>query len=89
MTASLTSTPDHAAEPRFGTIAHEAERRLRFSGYLALQSVSCDGHAETLRLRGRLPTYFLKHVAQAIVSEIEGVCRIVNLIDVDAPNRRR
>jgi hypothetical protein len=40
-----------------------------------------------LRLRGCLPTYHLKQVAQSLVAEIDGVCTIVNEIDVRAPGR--
>jgi osmotically-inducible protein OsmY len=35
-----------------------------------------------LVLRGCLPTFFHKQVAQAAVAEIEGVIQIVNQIDV-------
>jgi hypothetical protein len=37
-----------------------------------------------MRLIGRLPTYYLKQVAQAVVTEVEGVRRVVNLIEVVA-----
>ena len=37
-----------------------------------------------LSLHGRLPTYYLKQVAQAIAAEVEGVSSVVNRIDVVA-----
>ncbi|SIO61318.1 BON domain-containing protein [Singulisphaera sp. GP187] len=95
MTISLSPTSDREPQARPGPslevgLGHEAERRLCESGYLALRdvSVSSESHAGTLWLRGRLPTYYLKQVAQSIVSEIEGVNQVVNHIDVVAPAGR-
>jgi len=59
-----------------------AESRLRSQAYPALRNVSCEFHAGVLTLRGRLPTYFLKQVAQATVALIEGVQRVENQIEV-------
>jgi osmotically-inducible protein OsmY len=73
-----------------GTAAHRpgagelAESRLRRSAYLALQHVSCEFRAGVLTLRGRLPSYYLKQVAQAVVAEVEGVERIDNQIEIVA-----
>jgi osmotically-inducible protein OsmY len=66
-------------------VATEALRRLRSTGYLALQDVSCDVHEECVHLRGRLPSYYLKQVAQTAVAEVEGVRRLINQIEVTAP----
>lgn len=69
-------------------IVGEALHRLRRSGYSALWDVSCDVHGKTVRLLGHLPSYYLKQVAQAIVAEVEGVRRVINLIEVAAPASR-
>lgn len=64
-------------------IATEAEQRLSRSAYLALRDVSCvSGEGCTLLLRGHLPSYYLKQVAQTLVADIEGVCEVVNQIVV-------
>lgn len=66
-------------------IGLEAEVRLRRSAYLALRDVSCillEG--SILRLRGRLPSHYLKQVAQALVAGIEGVRQVDNQIVVAA-----
>ena len=66
------------------TIEEEAEDRLRRSGYLKLRDISCEVRESVARLRGRLPTHYLKQVAQAIVAEVEGVVVVMNQIDVIA-----
>src|SRR5262245_39312834 len=68
-------------------IGELAEGRLRSNSYLALKNVSCEGHDRVLTLRGCLPSYYLKQVAQAVVAEVNGVERIDNQIDVVAPAR--
>jgi osmotically-inducible protein OsmY len=59
-----------------------AQRRLRQSAYLALQHLSCDFRAGVLTLRGRLPSYYLKQVALAVIVTVEGVQRIDDQIEV-------
>ncbi|MBV9123273.1 MAG: BON domain-containing protein [Planctomycetes bacterium] len=59
-----------------------AQNRLRNNPYLALKRVSCDYQEGALTLRGRLPSYFLKQMAQAVISPLEGV-QIINQIEVE------
>jgi osmotically-inducible protein OsmY len=59
-----------------------ADIRLRRNGYPTLKKVSCDFSEGTLTLRGHVPTYYLKQLAQAAVAAIEGVERIHNQIEV-------
>ena len=59
-----------------------AERGLRSSRYSALQHVSCDYQGGVLVLRGCLPTYYLKQVAQEVVAHLEGVEGVDNQIQV-------
>jgi hypothetical protein len=72
-----------------------AESRLRRSAYLALQHLSCEFRAGVLTLRGRLPSYYLKQVALAVVTTVEGVQRIDDQVEVvahpdaSASSRRR
>ncbi|WP_406695619.1 BON domain-containing protein [Singulisphaera sp. Ch08] len=93
VTVSLSPLPDRElpAAPRAcleASFGREVERRLRGSGYLALRGLSCELHAGIARLRGRVPTYYLKQVAQAIVSEIDGVRQVINQIEIVAPAGR-
>jgi hypothetical protein len=66
----------------------EAEERLRRSGYLALRDVTCDASAGQVSLGGRLPSYYLKQLAQSIIGDIVGVTSVHNEIVVDTPSRR-
>jgi osmotically-inducible protein OsmY len=71
--------------PRFLGIDRLAERRLRGSSFLALRNVSCEYHEGVMTLRGRLPTYYLKQIAQELVAEVEGVEKVFNRIEVVSP----
>jgi osmotically-inducible protein OsmY len=68
-------------------IARGAEARLRHS-YLALRTITCESRGGTLVLRGCLPTYYLKQIAQEAVNTLEGVDRVVNEIEVQTLPRR-
>jgi osmotically-inducible protein OsmY len=62
-----------------------AEGCLRRNPYLALKNVSCDCQAGVLVLRGCLPSYYLKQVAQEAVASLDGVEAVDNQIEVMAP----
>jgi osmotically-inducible protein OsmY len=72
--------PSRSVEP--WAVAECAETRLRHNSYLALKNVSCEYRAGVLTLRGCLPSYYLKQMAQAAVAQIDGVERVVNEIQV-------
>jgi osmotically-inducible protein OsmY len=63
-------------------VADRARKQLQGQPYRALKQVSCEYHDGTLVLRGRLPSYFLKQMAQAAVARVAGVERILNHIEV-------
>ena len=62
-----------------------AERCLHSNPYLALKNISCDLLDGVLFLRGCLPTYYLKLLAQEAVANLDGVDRIDNQIQVVTP----
>lgn len=66
-------------------ITEQAAGRLNDRHYGVLKSVSCACRAGVLTLRGRVPTFYLKQIAQEAVADIPGVCRIDNRIEVAAP----
>jgi osmotically-inducible protein OsmY len=58
---------------------------LESAPYFALRDIICASQDGVLTLRGRLPSYYLKQLAQTVVADVEGVTRIVNEIEVMAP----
>ena len=79
-----TQRPDPPASPQA-----VAERGLRSSRYSALKHVSCDYQGGVLVLRGCLPTYYLKQIAQEVVAHQLGQAgRLENRIEVVRPAPR-
>jgi hypothetical protein len=56
---------------------------LKTSGYPALRNVVIEHHESIIVLRGQVPTFYLKQVAQAAVTKVRGVGCLVNQICVD------
>ena len=73
----------------FREIAEIAQARLRRSSYFELRDISCDFCSGTLTLRGHVPSYHLKQVAQASVAEVPGVVEVDNRIEVVMPRFSR
>ena len=62
-----------------------AEERLAASSYLALRSISCEHHEGVLVIHGRVPSFYLKQIAQTLVRDLDGVELVVNRLSVDKP----
>jgi len=62
--------------------AERAECLLRRNGHLLHQNISCDYHEGVLILRGTVPSYHLKQVAQAVVASLDEVAQIENRMEV-------
>jgi osmotically-inducible protein OsmY len=77
-----TSLPDVSFSASPSHIREGAESRLRSNGYLAMKNVSCDYENGILTLRGCVPSYFLKQMAQTAVARMPGVERVINDIVV-------
>jgi len=71
-----------------GGIGESARSRLQNSSYFAHRDIGCAYQDRVLTLWGRLPSYYLKQMAQAMVAEVEGVATIVNQIEVMPPAQR-
>jgi hypothetical protein len=66
-----------------------AEGCLRRNPYLALKNVSCDCRDGVLVLRGSLPSYYLKQMAQEVVAhQFDKVGRLDSRIQVVQPAPR-
>lgn len=64
-------------------IGPQAEHILKQSGYSALREIGCKAHEGLLYLSGRVRSHYLKQIAQASVSKVEGVHGVINQIEVD------
>ena len=67
------------------TIGQEVENRLHRCGYLVLRTISCDVRNGVIHLRGRVPSYYLKQIAQVIAGSIEDPRSMINDLEVIAP----
>jgi osmotically-inducible protein OsmY len=71
-------------------VGERAEDRLRRSPYLALRVIGCADYEGAVTLRGCVPTYYLKQIAQEVVAGTKGVRAIINQIEVMAlPSKPR
>ena len=64
------------------------QERFHRSPYLPLRYIECRLSDGTLVLRGRVPTYYLKQLAQTVARSLNGICCVVNELRVDFPKRR-
>jgi hypothetical protein len=61
-------------------IAELARVRLRSSPYLSVRSVECVAEEDGLRLTGRLPSYYLKQIAQEAAFSVAGETPVFNQV---------
>jgi hypothetical protein len=71
----------------FQEIADTAQAALRRSSYMELRDISCDFCGGVLILRGSVPSYHLKQLAQASVADVPGVVEVDNCIEVVSPRQ--
>jgi osmotically-inducible protein OsmY len=69
----------------FQEIAEIAQATLRRSSYFELHDIACDFSGGILTLRGRVPSYHLKQVAQTAVADVPGVVEVHNRVEVQTP----
>jgi hypothetical protein len=69
--------------------AELAQAKLANSPYLPLRNLRCDDHEGVLAVRGQVPTYYLKQLAQTVVRDIPGVEVINNQVLVVRLEARR
>lgn len=70
------------------TIAGKVRGSLQNSGHLALKSLQVSAELRTITLRGCVPTYYLKQVAQTVAKGVEGVTTVINNTVVARTNPR-
>jgi hypothetical protein len=62
-----------------------ARNRLRRSSYRELHHIFCHFNDGILSLRGRVPSFYLKQLAQTLLNGLEGVWELNNQLKVDLP----
>jgi osmotically-inducible protein OsmY len=68
-------------------LSERIECILRASGFGSLSNLEITVHVGLVILEGRVPTYYLKQVAQAIVLALPGVQQVRNDLNVVRPKR--
>jgi osmotically-inducible protein OsmY len=63
-------------------LAERIEQALRATGYASLRAVEVSASGGVVILQGRVPTYYLKQLAQATVMEVPGVQELRNDVEV-------
>ncbi len=62
--------------------AEAAKECLAASPYQPLRRILCECDRGVLVLRGRLPSFYYKQLAQEAVARVRGVARVLNEIEV-------
>ena len=78
------SPTDGNGHDRSHESAEAARDCLQRSPYRPIRNVSCECRQGVLFLRGPLPTFYLKQLAQEAVARVEGVSQVVNETVVNA-----
>ena len=66
-------------------LAERVERALRATGYGPLRGIEVTVHARLVILGGRVPSYYLKQVAQTTALAVLGARQVRNDLDVSRP----
>jgi osmotically-inducible protein OsmY len=66
-------------------LAERVERALRATGYGPLRGIEVTVHGRLVVLGGRVPSYFLKQVAQTTALAVPGARQVRNDLDVSRP----
>jgi osmotically-inducible protein OsmY len=69
-------------------LAERVERALRATGYGPLRGIEVTVHARLVILGGRVPSYYLKQVAQTTALAVPGARQVRNDLDVGRPQPR-
>ncbi len=59
-----------------------AKDRIRCHSHLSAQRIWCEYRGRRLYLRGQVPSFYLKQLAQTAVCGLDGVSEVVNEIEV-------
>lgn len=63
-------------------VLHAAEMKLDDSSHLFRRTITCHYQDGVLRLDGKVPTFYLKQMAQSLLQDIDGVEKVDNALIV-------
>ena len=75
----MTAIQDETHSDQINALAKDLIRR---HPHLSVQRIWCEYNGRRLYLRGQVPTFYLKQLAQTAVSGLNGVSQVVNEIEV-------
>jgi osmotically-inducible protein OsmY len=84
-TAQGTALPRRQSQVDLG-LAERVERALSATGYGPLRGIQVAAQGRFVILGGRVPSYYLKQVAQATALAVPGVRHVRNDLDVGRPS---
>ena len=64
-------------------VEEAVRNRLNESAYPSIKHIDCQFDDGILVLRGRLPSFFMKQVAQETIADLDGIKEIVNCVEVN------
>jgi osmotically-inducible protein OsmY len=67
-------------------LAEQVERALCATGYGPLRGIEVTVQARLVKLRGRVPSYYLKQIAQTTALAVPGARQVRNDLDVSRPS---
>jgi TPR repeat protein len=73
---------DLASLPDCHQVVARAKERLQMASYMPVRNVSCEYDDGVLILRGQVPTFFEKQLAQEAVAKLDGVHQVLNQVEV-------
>jgi osmotically-inducible protein OsmY len=74
-----------ATDPDDGRLVDRVERALRATGYMALRDIAVTAMGGVVRLVGRVPSYYLKQIAQSAAQSGSGTHQVRNELNVIRP----
>jgi hypothetical protein len=77
----LTAVPQ-TGRVRSRTVEGTARARLAKTGYPALKAVECSFHDGRMTLRGQVPSYYHKQLAQEVLRNATHVNQVINHLEV-------
>ena len=78
----MLTAAEHTDRNHSQSVEHAARLRLAKTGYQTLRSVKCSFRDGRIVLRGEVPSYYHKQLAQESVRNAPHVTQIVNHIEV-------